>query len=137
MPLPIETVENLGRTLAGYSDKRRLAAKPGQGAIYISRKTASPISYGEHYRAVERPSPCLAESLVNAVMSRRFAKRQQIQLTRRGDRSPPRTRTRECVLDRTLRSLFERCSRGRQTITRRPTFRRLLQEHATHRHALH
>jgi len=33
------------------------------------------INYGERFRAGERLSSCLAESTVNAVISKRFAKR--------------------------------------------------------------
>ena len=36
------------------------------------------INYGERFRAGERISSCLAEATVNAVISKRFAKRQQM-----------------------------------------------------------
>ena len=64
------------------------------------------INYGERYRAGERISSCLAESSVNAVISKRFAKRQQMQWTKRGAHLLLQTRTR--TLDGTFRSLFER-----------------------------
>jgi len=48
----------------------------------------------------------MAESTVNAVVSKRFAKRQQMQWTRRGAHLLLQTRTR--TLDGTLRPLFER-----------------------------
>jgi len=64
------------------------------------------INYGERYRAGERISSCLAESTVNAVISKRFAKRQQMQWTARGAHLLLQTRTR--ALDGTLRTLFER-----------------------------
>jgi hypothetical protein len=51
-------------------------------------------------------SSCLAESTVNAVISKRFAKRQQMQWTKRGAHLLLQTRTR--TLDGTLRPLFER-----------------------------
>ena len=51
-------------------------------------------------------SSCLAVSTVNAVISKRFAKRQQMQLTPRGAHLLLQTRTR--ALDGTLRPLFER-----------------------------
>jgi hypothetical protein len=38
-------------------------------------------NYGERFRSGERISSCLAESTVNAVISKRFAKRQQMQWT--------------------------------------------------------
>jgi len=61
------------------------------------------------YRAFSRRwafRPCLAESTVNAVISKRFAKRQQMQWTKRGAHVLLQTRTR--TLDGTLRPLFER-----------------------------
>jgi hypothetical protein len=57
-------------------------------------------------RAGERISSCLAESTVNAVISKRFAKRQQMQWTKRGAHLLLQTRTR--TLDGTLRPMFER-----------------------------
>ena len=48
----------------------------------------------------------MAESTVNAVVSKRFAKHQQMQWTRRGAHMLLQTRTRS--LDGTLRPLFER-----------------------------
>ena len=75
-------------------------------AGYIAGNAASLINYGERYRAGERISSCLAESTVNTVISKRFAKRQQMQWTKRGAHLLLQTRTR--VLDGTLRPLFER-----------------------------
>ncbi|MEO8713671.1 MAG: ISKra4 family transposase [Acetobacteraceae bacterium] len=75
-------------------------------AVYIASNTASLINYGERYRNGERISSCLAESTVNAVISKRFAKRQQMQWTRRGAHLLLQTRTR--TLDGSLRPLFER-----------------------------
>jgi hypothetical protein len=48
-------------------------------SVYIDSNAGSLINYGERYRAGERISSCLAESSVNAVISKRFAKRQQMQ----------------------------------------------------------
>jgi len=74
-------------------------------AVYIKSNTSSLINYGERFRAGERISSCLAESTVNAVISKRFAKRQQMQWTKRGAHLLLQIRTR--VLDGTLRPLFE------------------------------
>jgi hypothetical protein len=74
-------------------------------AVYIASNAGSLINYGERYRAGERISSCLAESSVNAVISKRFAKRQQMRWTKRGAHLLLQTRTR--TLDGTLRSLFE------------------------------
>ncbi|MGH7117966.1 MAG: ISKra4 family transposase, partial [Acetobacteraceae bacterium] len=75
-------------------------------ANYIAANAASLINYGERFRAGERISSCLAESTVNAVIGKRFAKRQQMQWTKRGAHLLPQTRAR--VLDGTLRSDLER-----------------------------
>ena len=56
--------------------------------------------------APERISSCLAEPTVNVVISKRFAKRQQMQWTLRGAHPLLQTRTR--ALDGSLRPLFER-----------------------------
>jgi len=63
------------------------------------------ISFGERDCVGERISSCLAESMVNAVISKRFATRQQMQWTKPGAHLllPTRTHT----LDGTLRPLFE------------------------------
>ena len=53
--------------------------------VYIRSNASSLINYGERYRAGERISSSLAESTVNAVISKRFAKRQQMQWTPHGE----------------------------------------------------
>ena len=63
-------------------------------------------NYGERLRSGERISSAMTESTVNCVISKRFAKRQQMQWTRRGTHLLLQTRTR--ALDGTLRPLFER-----------------------------
>jgi len=75
-------------------------------AAYITSNAGSLINYGERFRSGERISSAMAESTVNAVVSKRFAKRQQMQWTRRGAHLLLQTRTR--ALDGTLRPLFER-----------------------------
>ena len=74
--------------------------------IYIASNRGSLINYGERFRAGERISSCVAEAAVNAVISKRFVKRQQMQWTPRGAHLLLQTRTR--ALDGTLRPLFER-----------------------------
>ncbi len=92
---------------AGHMDDLgKFARAAHEFAVYISSNTASLINYGERYRAGERISSCLAESTVNAVISKRFAKRQQMQWTKRGAHLLLQIRTR--ALDGTLRALFER-----------------------------
>jgi hypothetical protein len=78
---------------------------PGSLAFWMALDH-SLINYGERHRAGERISSCLAESTVNAVISKRFAKRQQMQWTKRGAHLLLQIRTR--ALDGTLRPLFEK-----------------------------
>jgi len=61
-------------------------------------------NYGERYRHGERISTALAESTINQVISKRFAKRQQMQWTPRGAHLLLQTRTR--VLNGDLEQTF-------------------------------
>jgi hypothetical protein len=63
------------------------------------------INYGERYRAGERISSAFVEATVNAVISKRFAKKQRMQWTRRGAHLLLQTRTK--TLDGSLRLTFE------------------------------
>ena len=73
---------------------------------FISVERGQPDQLWRAVSAGERISSCLAESTVNAVISKRFAKRQQMQWTKRGAHLLLQTRTRR--LDGTLRPLFEK-----------------------------
>src|SRR3954470_18153491 len=75
-------------------------------AVYIAANADSLINYGERFRSSERISSAFGEATVNAVVSKRFAKKQQMQWTPRGAHLLLQTRTR--TLDGTLRPLFER-----------------------------
>jgi hypothetical protein len=66
-----------------YPNLRKFARTAHEFTVYITSNAGSLINYGERYRAGERISSCLAESTVNAVISKRFAKRQQMQWTPR------------------------------------------------------
>lgn len=89
-----------------YLHLAKFARSVQEFAVYIRSNAGSLINYGERFRAGERISSAMAESTVNAVVSKRFAKRQQMQWTRRGAHLLLQTRTR--ALDGTLRPLFER-----------------------------
>ncbi|MEJ7747410.1 MAG: ISKra4 family transposase, partial [Luteimonas sp.] len=89
-----------------YPNLGKFARAASEFAVYIASNVGSLINYGERFRAGERISSCLAESTVNAVISKRFAKRQQMQWTKRGAHLLLQTRTR--ALDGTLRPLFEK-----------------------------
>lgn len=83
----------------------KFARSAREFSVYIQSNEGSLINYGERFRSGERISSSIAESTVNAVVSKRFAKRQQMQWTRRGAHLLLQTRTR--ALDGTLRPLFE------------------------------
>ena len=89
-----------------YPHLGKLARSAQEFSVYIRSNEGSLINYGERFRSGERISSSIAESTVNAVVSKRFAKRQQMQWTRRGAHLLLQTRTR--TIDGTLRPLFER-----------------------------
>jgi hypothetical protein len=89
-----------------YPNLSKFVRAAQEFSVYIASNTGSLINYGERFRAGERISSCLAESTVNAVISKRFAKRQQMQWTKRGAHLLLQIRTR--ALDGTLRPLFEK-----------------------------
>ncbi len=89
-----------------YANLGKLVRAAHEFAGYIRHNTASLINYGERYRSGEPISSSIAESTVNVVISKRFAKRQQMQWTKRGAHLLLQTRTR--ALDGTLLPLFER-----------------------------
>jgi hypothetical protein len=97
--------DDVGALEVDYPNLGKFVRATREFSVYISNNTASLINYGERFRAGERISSCLAESTVNAIISKRFAKRQQMQWTPRGAHLLLQTRTR--ALDGTLRPLFE------------------------------
>ena len=76
-----------------YPNLSKFARAAQEFSVYIASNTGGLINYGERFRAGERISSCLAESTVNAVISKRFAKRQQMQWTKRGAHLLLQTRT--------------------------------------------
>jgi hypothetical protein len=105
-----QVIEDFEADLSGlesdYPNLRKLVTAAREFAAYVALNTASLINYGERYRSGERISSAFVEATVNAVVSKRFAKKQQMQWTRRGAHLLLQTRTR--TLDGTLRSTFER-----------------------------
>jgi hypothetical protein len=98
--------DDVGELEVDYPHFRKLVRTAHEFAVYITSNAGSLINYGERYRAGERISSCLAESTVNAVISKRSAKRQQMHWTPSGEHLLLQTRT--PALDGTLRPLFER-----------------------------
>jgi len=93
-----------------YPHLGKFARSAHEFSVYITSNAGSLINYGERLRSGERVSSAMAESTVNAVVSKRFAKRQQMHWTRRGAHLLLQTRTR--ALNGTLRPLFERWHPG-------------------------
>jgi len=91
---------------AAYPNLRRFRKAAHEFTVYIGTNAGSIINYGERYRAGERISTSFVEATVNTVISKRFAKKQQMQWTPRGAHLLLQTRTR--TLDGTLRAMFER-----------------------------
>ncbi len=89
-----------------YPKLRKFIVAAREFGVYIALNVHSLINYGERYRSGERISSAFVEATVNAVVSKRFAKKQQMQWTRRGAHLLLQTRTK--TLDGTLRSTFER-----------------------------
>jgi hypothetical protein len=73
-------------------------------ATYIENNVAAITDYAERWDHSEIISTAFAESTVDLVISRRFAKKQQMQWSKAGAHRLLQTRTR--TLDGTLRDLF-------------------------------
>jgi hypothetical protein len=88
-----------------YPNLRKFRTAMRVFQVYIASNESSLINYGERYRSGERISSAFVEATVNAVISKRFAKKQQMQWSRRGAHLLLQTRTR--ALDGSLRAAFE------------------------------
>ena len=75
-------------------------------ATYIENNIGAIPDYSERWHKGERISTAFVESTVNRVVSRRFAKKQQMQWSKKGAHRLLQTRTK--TLDGTLRDLFTR-----------------------------
>ena len=73
-------------------------------ATYIANNAAAIPDYSERWHNGERISTAFVKSTVNLVVSRRFAKKQQMQWSKQGAHRLLQTRTK--ALDGTLRDLF-------------------------------
>jgi hypothetical protein len=62
-----------------YPNLRKFITAAREFGVYIASNVASLINYGERYRSGERISSAFVEATVNAVVSKRFAKKQQMQ----------------------------------------------------------
>lgn len=89
----------------GYPNMRKFVTVVSEFQFYIASNEASLINYGERYRCGERISSAFAEATVNAVISKRFAKKQQMQWSPRGAHLLLQMRAQ--ALDGTLCDTFE------------------------------
>ena len=70
-----------------YPNMRKFLTAIGDFQSYIASNNAILINYGERYRSGGRVSSAFVEATVNAVISKRFAKKQQMQWSRTGPSS--------------------------------------------------
>ena len=98
----VDDLEGLSTAYAGIKAFRKGA---DEFRTYVRRNAGTIPNYAERHRYGERVSTPFAESTVNTVVGKRFAKRQQMRWSRRGAHLMLQTRTR--VLDGTLRAKFQ------------------------------
>jgi hypothetical protein len=89
-----------------YSGVKRLIKAAAGLATDIANNAAAIVNYSRRWDNGERISIAFVESTVNLVVSRRFAKKQQMQWSKVGAHRLLQTRTK--TLDGTLRDLFTR-----------------------------
>lgn len=104
-----------------YPNMRKLLTAIGEFQSYIAANNASLINYGERYRSGERISSAFVEATVNVVVSKRFAKKQQMQWSRTGAHLLLQTRTQ--TLDGSLRQTFEKWYPGMTNDNQNPASR--------------
>jgi len=97
-----ELVVDVAALASGYPSLPQLAKAAAGLATYIENNAAAITDYAERWAHGEIISTAFAESMVNLVVSKRFAKRQQMQWSKAGAHRLLHTRT----LDGTLRNLF-------------------------------
>ena len=99
-----ELAGDVAALASGYPGLARLIKATAGLATYIENNVAAITDYAERWDHSEVISTAFAESTVDLVISRRFAKKQQMQWSKAGAHRLLQTRTR--TLDGTLRDLF-------------------------------
>ena len=89
-----------------YPRLKRLIKAAAGLATYIANNAAAIVNYSRRWDNGERISTAFVESTVNLVVSRRFAKKQQMQWSKVGAHLLLQTRAK--TLDGTLHDLFTR-----------------------------
>jgi hypothetical protein len=96
--------EDVAALSSGYPGLARLVKATAGLATYIGNNVAAITDYAARWDHGEIISTAFVESTVDLVVSRRFAKKQQMQWSKKGAHRLLQTRTR--TLDGTLRDLF-------------------------------
>jgi hypothetical protein len=96
--------EDVATLASGYPGLARLVKATAGLATYIGNNFVAIADYAERWDHGEIISTAFAESTVDLVVSRRFAKKQQMQWSKKGAHRLLQTRTR--TLDGTLHDLF-------------------------------
>ena len=99
-----ELAEDVAALASPYSGLTRLVKATAGLVTYIGNNAAAIADYAERWDHGEIISTAFAESTVDLVVSRRFAKKQQMQWSKKGAHLLLQTRTR--TLDGTLHDLF-------------------------------
>ena len=99
-----ELAEDVAALASPYSGLTRLAKATAGLATDIGNNAAAIVNYSERWDHGEIISTAFAEATVDLVVSRRFAKKQQMQWSKKGAHRLLQTRTR--TLDGTLHDLF-------------------------------
>ena len=96
-----------GRLIRSHSAAaEKLAAGLAEFEIYIRNNREFIPNFGERYRQGETITTAFVESTINQVVSRRFAKKQQMQWTLKGAHLLLQSRTK--VLNNELEAVFRR-----------------------------
>jgi hypothetical protein len=98
--------EDVATLASGYPGLARLVTATAGLATYIGNNFAAIADYAERWDHGEIISTAFAESTVDLVISRRFAKKQQMQWSKKGAHRLLQTRSR--TLDGTLRDVNQR-----------------------------
>jgi hypothetical protein len=99
-----ELADDVAALASPYSGLMRLVKATAGLVTYIENNPAAIADYSDRWDHGEIISTAFAESTVDLVVSGRFAKKQQMQWSKKGAHRLPQTRTR--TLDGTLRDLF-------------------------------
>ena len=99
-----ELAEDVAALASGYPGLARLVKATAGLATYIGNNVAAITDYSKRWDHGEIISTAFAEATVDLVVSRRFAKKQQMQWSKKGAHRLLQTRTR--TLDGTLHDLF-------------------------------